>query len=154
MSEVFLTVCMTAIAAGLFKMLLPEGKFKAQASFLISCLFAVCLLKAVSGGFDLNLPELTFDEISPISFEEKLSENAEKAAADAVREKVKELLADNNTPCAEIYIVEHIDGSFGISISEIELVFLKNTSEDYINSALNAVREKVGGEIIVRYSLM
>ncbi|MCH5323638.1 MAG: hypothetical protein J1E39_00350 [Eubacterium sp.] len=152
MKEVFLTVCMTAIVSGLFKMLVPEGKFKSQISFLISCLFAVCVLKAVSGGLDIGSFEFSFEDADIVDFDDKLSENAEKAAAYAVRDKVNELLAENKTPCSQIYIVAHIDGSFGISINEIELVFEKNTSEPYIQSALDAVREEVGDEIIVRYS--
>ncbi len=152
MKETVLTVCMTAITCGLFKMLVPDGKYKKQLNFLIACLFSVCVLKALSGGANIGNFDFSFESADVVDFSDKLSENAENAAAYAVRDKVNDLLEQNGTPCSQIYIVAHINGSFGISISEIELVFEKGTSDAYIQNATDAVREKVGDEITVKYS--
>ncbi len=152
MNGVVITICMAAVLSGLFKMLVPDGRFKPQISFLTACLFSVCVLKSVTGGIGIDIPDIKFNEIEVVDFSEKLSENAEKAAANAVKDSVNELLEQNGTPCSQIYIVAHINGSFGISINEIELVFEKGTAKEYIDSALFAVREKVGDEILVRYS--
>lgn len=153
--SVLLGVCLLAIATGILKMLIPENKFKAQISFLISCIFAISLLS----GFD-NISFFTafdFDELESveiIDFSDKLSEEARKEAAKAVRIKTEELLSDNDFTYEKVYVIAHINGAFSISISEIEIVFSISESENRIEQAIELVSREVGSDINIRYSFV
>ncbi|MGN0697245.1 MAG: hypothetical protein ACI4JV_00665 [Ruminiclostridium sp.] len=147
-----LGICILAVAAGLLRMLIPTEKYKSQITFVIACIFAICLVNAVT---DI-IPSINFEtevvDVPQVDFSDKLSEQARVTAAKAVRKKVEQLLKDKNFNFIKVYVVAHIDGAFCISITEVELVFDSETDDDYIADAVSLVQAAVGNEITVRYS--
>ena len=120
-----------------------------------SCIFAISIIS----GFD-NISMFTsfdFDNLHKteiVDFSEKLSEEARKEAATAVRKKVEELLKKNNYSFQKIYVVAHINGAFCISISEIEILFSDKETEDRVKQAVQLVSREVGSDIMIRYSFV
>lgn len=147
--QAVLSICLVAVATGLFRMLVPDNKFKTQLSFLISCIFALCIINSVKG-VQPDTEVFVSQSTEVIDFSDKLSENARIAAARSVRLKVENLLSENQINFEKVYTVAHIDGAFCISISEIELVFKKNQSADEIDKAIRTVQKEVGSDIIVK----
>lgn len=147
--QAVLSICLVAVAAGLFKMLIPDNKFKTHISFLISCIFAVCVISAVS---NVQLEEMSFavQSANVIDFSEKLSENAADTAAAAVKAQVEKLLLSENLSCDKVNVTAHIDDEMCISISEIELVFSSGRSESYADRAAAVVQKEVGDSIEVK----
>ena len=134
-----LCICILGAATGLLRMLIPSEKYKTRITFLIACIFSLCLINAVKG----IIPSVSIDtqaiNVPQVDFSEKLSEQARVTAARAVREKIERLLCD-------------IDGAFCISITEVELVFNADADEAYISDAVALVQAASGDEITVRYS--
>ena len=153
--SVLLGVCLLAVATGILKMLIPDSKFKMQIYFLISCIFAISLL---SGFDDISFfTSFDFDNLESVEivdFSDKLSEEARKEAAKAVRLKTEKLLSDNGYSFEKVYVIAHINGAFCISISEIEIVFAYTEAEKRIDQAVSLVSREVGNDIVVRYSLI
>ena len=147
-----LGICILAVAAGLLRMLIPTEKYRSQITFVIACIFSICLVNAVT---DI-IPSINFEtgvvDVPQVDFSDKLSEQARVTAAKAVREKVEQLLTDKNFDFSKVYVVAHIDGAFCISITEVELVFDTDTDDDYIADAVSLVQAAVGNDITVRYS--
>ena len=141
-----LCICILGAATGLLRMLIPSEKYKTRITFLIACIFSLCLINAVKG----IIPSVSIDtqaiNVPQVDFSEKLSEQARVTAARAVREKIERLLYD------KVYVIAHIDGAFCISITEVELVFDADADEAYISDAVALVQAASGDEITVRYS--
>lgn len=151
--SVLLSVCLLAVTTGILKMLIPENKFKAQISFLISCIFAV----SVVSGFDDISVFTSFDfsnlqKVEVVDFSDKLSEQVRVEAAKAVRIKVEELLTSNGYLFEKVYVVAHINGAFCISISEIEVLFSELETESMVKQAIEIISKEVGSDITVKYS--
>ena len=147
-----LCICILGAATGLLRMLIPSEKYKTRITFLIACIFSICLINAVK---DI-IPSFSIDtqaiNVPQVDFSEKLSEQARVTAARAVREKIERLLCDNGFDYDKVYVIAHIDGSFCISITEVELVFDSDADEAYISDAVALVQAASGDEITVRYS--
>lgn len=130
----------------------PVRKYKTRITFLIACIFSLCLINAVKG----IIPSVSIDtqaiNVPQVDFSEKLSEQARVTAARAVREKIERLLCDNGFDYDKVYVIAHIDGAFCISITEVELVFDADADEAYISDAVALVQAASGEEITVRYS--
>lgn len=153
--SVLLSVSLLTVATGILKMLIPDNKFKKQISFLVSCIFAISLIS----GFDDMSNFISFDfsklqNVEVIDFNEKLSEEARKEAAKAVRVKVEELMKNNNFNVQKVYVIAHINGAFCISISEIEILFSTDETEERVKQAIDLVSREVGNDIIVKYGYM
>ena len=146
-----LGICLLTVAIGLFRMLIPEGKYKTQITFLTACVFSICVLTTVTKFAPVIDTELTVSEMPVVDFSDKLSEQARITAARGVREEVKKLLENNGYTCSKIYITANIDGAFCISITEVELLFAKGTSDEYMENATALVQRRVG-DITVRYA--
>ena len=146
-----LCICILGAATGLLRMLIPSEKYKTRITFLIACIFSLCLINAVKG----IIPSVSIDTQAinvQVDFSEKLSEQARVTAARAVREKIEQLLCDNGFDYDKVYVIAHIDGAFCISITEVELVFNADADEAYICDAVALVKAASGDEITVRYS--
>lgn len=130
----------------------PVRKYKTRITFLIACIFSLCLINAVKG----IIPSVSIDtqaiNVPQVDFSEKLSEQARVTAARAVREKIERLLCDNGFDYDKVYVIANIDGAFCISITEVELVFDADADEAYISDAVALVQAASGEEITVRYS--
>ena len=144
-----LCICILGAATGLLRMLIPSEKYKTRITFLIACIFSLCLINAVKG----IIPSVSIDtqaiNVPQVDFSEKLSEQARVTAA---REKIERLLCDNGFDYDKVYVIAHIDGAFCISITEVELVFNADADEAYISDAVALVQAASGDEITVRYS--
>lgn len=147
--EAALGICLVAVAVGLFRMLIPDGKYKTQITFLTACIFSVCVLGTVSEFVHVIDTDITVSSVSAVDFSEKLSEQARITAARGVREKIKELLQSNGYYCSKIYITANIDGAFCISITEVELLFPKDTPEEYMESAAELARSRAGDVTVI-----
>lgn len=44
-----LCICILGAATGLLRMLIPSEKYKTRITFLIACIFSLCLINAVKG---------------------------------------------------------------------------------------------------------
>ena len=147
-----LCICILGAATGLLRMLIPSAKYKTRITFLIACIFSLCLINAVKG----IIPSVSIDtqaiNVPQVDFSEKLSEQARVTAARAVREKIEQLLCNNGFDYDKVYVIAHIDGAFCISITEVELVFNADADEAYISDAVALVQAASGDEITVRYS--
>lgn len=147
-----LCICILGAATGLLRMLIPSEKYKTRITFLIACIFSLCLINAVKG----IIPSVSIDtqaiNVPQVDFSEKLSEQARVTAARAVREKIEQLLCNNGFDYDKVYVIAHIDGAFCISITEVELVFNADADEAYISDAVALVQAASGDEITVRYS--
>ena len=119
------TVCIAAIAMALFKMLIPENKFKKQLSVLVVCVFLLTGITAASGA-QIDLGEDQFDlGIDPdfISFSDAVNEDLKKRICDDMRDKLRNLLNENEIYPEEIHIIVNISGLYSIDITQVELVF-------------------------------
>ena len=86
-----LCICILGAATGLLRMLIPSEKYKTRITFLIACIFSLCLINAVKG----IIPSVSIDtqaiNVPQVNFSEKLSEQARVTAARAVREKIERI---------------------------------------------------------------
>ena len=135
--EAALGICLLAVAVGLFRMLIPDGKYKTQITFLTACIFSVCVLSTVTKLVPVIDTEIAVSTVPAVDFSDKLSEQA--------------LLANNGYSCSKIYITANIDGAFCISITEVELLFPKDTPDEYMERAAALVESRTG-DITVRYA--
>ncbi len=119
------TVCVAAICMAVFKMLIPENKFKKQLSVLIACVFLLTGITAASGA-EIDLDEDSFDlgvNTDYISFSGEVNEELKKRICDDMRDKLKNLLNENEIYPDEIHIIVNISGLYSIDITQVELVF-------------------------------
>ena len=119
------SICVAAIAMALFKMLIPENKFKKQLSVLVACVFLLTGITAASGA-ELDINEDKFElgiNADYISFSERVNEDLKKRICDEMRDKLRNLLNENEIYPEEIHIIVNISGLYSIDITQVELVF-------------------------------
>lgn len=144
----FLTsVCIAAIAAALFKMLVPECKAAKQISLLVAAVFMLNMLTAAAG------VEIDFDSISAQNAEyEDLSQGVNKALQKKVcgelEEKVRELLNERGYFPEQIHIIVNISGLYSISITQVKLVFKAQDANKADAAREYLSRELSGIEIV------
>ena len=119
------TVCIAAIAIALFKMLIPENKFKKQISVLVVCVFLLTGITAASGvEIDINEDKLELGiNADYISFSERVNEDLKTRICDDMRDKLRNLLNEKEIYPEEIHIIVNILGLYSIDITQVELVF-------------------------------
>ena len=119
------TVCVAAIAMALFKMLIPENKFKKQLSVLVVCVFLLTGITAASGAeFDINEDRFELGiNADYIKFSERVNEDLKKRICDDMRDKLRNMLNENEINPEEIHIIVNISGLYSIDITQVELVF-------------------------------
>ena len=119
------TVCIAAIAIALFKMLIPENKFKKQISVLVVCVFLLTGITAASGvEIDINEDKLELGiNADYISFSERVNEDLKTRICDDMRDKLRNLLNEKEIYPEEIHIIVNISGLYSIDITQVELVF-------------------------------
>ena len=119
------SICIASISMALFKMLIPENKFKKQLSVLVVCVFLLTGFTAASGA-ELDIDEDRFDlgiNADYISFSERVNEELKKKICDEMRDKIKNLLNGDEIYPQEIHIIVNISGLYSIDITKVELVF-------------------------------
>ena len=150
MREMILSVSMTAIAAGLFRMLIPDNCFKKQIAFLAACFFALSAVNVFGGaGLDVSvLSEALRQEGVYMDFTEEAYRITQTEIAENLSANLKKTLAQEEIYPENIFVIIDISGSFSISIIEIRLVF-SSEHADSISAAEKRVTEEVGDGIKV-----
>lgn len=125
MSEFLLTVCIAAVAMAVFKILIPENKFKKQISFLTAGVFLLIGITSVSGTeFDFSMDNPDFYESeSFVQISGEADQSLRKKICDDMSDKVYRLLNENGFYPKEIHIIVNISGLYSISIRQVKLVF-------------------------------
>ena len=119
------TVCIAAIATALFRLLVPENKFKKQISFLIAGIFLLTGITAARG-VELELDTDNYDLGSSdglIGFSGDISENLKKKICDEMSDRLYKLLNENEIYPEKIHIIVNISGLYSIDITQVKLVF-------------------------------
>ena len=119
------TICIAAICAGLFKLLVPENKFEKQITLLIVCVFLLTGITAVSNAeidIDNGRSDIETDE-NYIRISENISDSLRNKICDDLSEKAEKLLNEKGYFPEQIRIIVNISGLYGIEITQVQLVF-------------------------------
>lgn len=119
------TVCVAAIVMAIFRVILPENKFKKQVSFLIAGVFLLTGISAVSGAeFDFSFENnALFESERYVQFSGDVNENLRNKICDDMSDKIYELLNEREIYPKEVHIIVNISGLYSISIRQVRLVF-------------------------------
>lgn len=141
------TVCISAILIAVFRILVPENKFKKQISFLAAGVFLLSGISAISRtefDFSLDNPELLESE-SFVQFSGEVNENLRKKICDDMSEKIYTLLNEHEICPKEVHIIVNISGLYSISIRQVKLVFGEGEQAAAEAAAELLSRELAGG---------
>ena len=122
----FLTsICISAIAAALYRLLVPENKFSKQISLLIVCVFLLNGITALSGAeFDLDADAYDIGVSEDyIGFSGEVNKSLQKKICSDMSEKLYALLNENGIYPEEIHVIVNISGLYSIDITQVKLVF-------------------------------
>ncbi|MCH5206710.1 MAG: hypothetical protein J1F09_07120 [Oscillospiraceae bacterium] len=119
------TVCIAAIATALFRMLVPENKFKKQISFLIAGVFLLTGVTAAMGAeIDLSADHYDIGSSADyIGFSGDVNRSLQKKICDDMSDRLYKLLNDNEIYPKEIHVIVNISGLYSINITGVKLVF-------------------------------
>lgn len=149
-----LTVSITAIAIAMFKILVPENKFKKQISFLTAGVFILTLISAATGEtFDFSLDDYEYYESERfVQISQSVSETLRKQICDEMSDKVKTLLNENGIFPEEIHIIVNISDLYSINITQVKLVFKE---DDYaaMENAVSLLEKELDGSIKISAEL-
>ena len=143
-----LTICLTAIAAAIFRMLVPDGKYTKQISLLIVSIFLLSGINAVRGA-ELSLDPQTFSlegGTELISFSGDVNRSLQKKICGDMSDKLYTLLNENGFYPEQIHINVNISGLYSISIPQVKLVFPQGEEQDALD-AYTLVRAQLPEEI-------
>lgn len=142
------SVCTAAIAAALFRLLVPENKAAGQISLLIVCVFLLTALSSL-GNIDINLDADSFDVGATeeyIGFSGEVNKSLQKKICSDMSEKVNGILHENGYFPQRVHIIVNISGLYSIDIEQVKLVF---GDESDLAAASELVSRELGGEIKV-----
>lgn len=144
----FLTsICIAAIATALFRLLVPENKFSKQLSLLIACVFLLTGITAASGAeFNLEDSVEIGENADFIRFSEQVDGELKQKICRNMEEKIRALLGENGLFPEEVHIIVNISGLYGISISEVKVMF---GGEEALDKAENLLENALSGDIKV-----
>ncbi len=119
------TVCIAAIIIAIFRIIIPENKFKKQISFLVAGVFLVTGISAAAGAeFDLGAENTDLLESEKfVQFSGEVNEDLRKKICDEMSEKIYEILNSHEIYPKEVHIIVNISGLYSISIRQVKLVF-------------------------------
>ena len=147
MRETILSIALTAIAAGIFKLLMPDSSFKKQIAFLTACFFVISCINLISGGFDLSeLEAFTHDEGAYVDFSVEAYRLTQTEIANELARDLKEKLREKQISVDEIYVIIDISSSYSISIKQVRLAFSSDNAS-YSAAAEELVKKEVGDDI-------
>ncbi len=146
--QTVLLICTIAVAVGILRMIIPEGKTKTQLSFIISLVFTIAILSSVRA-IDLSDIKLETENIAIPDMSGRLYAITEATAVKAGEDEIENYLHSLSIYPDEIKLKVNIDENYSISISDIELVFSKETKAETVQRAENEIRKRAGDEVIV-----
>ncbi len=130
--EFLTTVCMAAIAAALFRLLVPESKFTKQISLLVACVFVLVTINAVTGA-ELS-PDTDQYNISGdtdyIGLSGDVNRSLQKKICTDMKNEISAVLSQNDIFPEQIHINVNISGLYSISITQVKLVFPEGKEAD------------------------
>lgn len=141
-----LTVCMSAIATALLRMLLPEKKFTKQMSLLIAATFVLAAVSSLSDAeFDLDASAYQYeDSAGYVSFSGEVNRSLQERVCRAMSDRLYALMNDNGLYPEEIHVIVNISGLYSISITQVKLVFPKGMDSAADAAAVLLSRELPG----------
>ena len=131
------TICVSAIAAALFRILVPENKYSKQISLLIAGVFLLSGITALSGA-EINLDISSYEtaaEEQINDFSSEVNDRLKNEICGKMENKVRNLLSESEIYPEQIHVIVNISGLYGIEITEIKIV-LENSGEEEKVSAL------------------
>lgn len=146
--QFLITICVAAIAAALFRILVPENKYSKQMSLLIAGVFLLTGITALSGA-ELNLDISSFQAAADEQindFSSEVNDSLKDEICGKMEEKVRNLLAKSEIYPEQIHIIVNISGLYGISISEVKVMF---GGEEALEKAQNLLENALSGDIKV-----
>lgn len=150
MREVILGIALTAIAAGIFKLICPESGFKKQIGFLIASFFLLsCLSLVNSDKTDLSAITDSFREQGAyMDFSGDVYKMTQEEITNRLAADLDEKLKENKIFCKEIRVIIDISSTYSISIKQVRLAFTADSAEN-ADAAESLVKKEVGDEIEV-----
>lgn len=123
--EFLSSVCIAAVAAALFRMIVPENKFSKQISLLIVCVFLLTGITALSGvEFDISADAYDIGVSEDyIGFSGEVNKSLQKKICTDMSDKLYALLNENGIYPEEIHVIVNISGLYSIDITQVKLVF-------------------------------
>lgn len=137
--QFLITICVAAIAAALFRILVPENKYSKQMSLLIAGVFLLTGITALSGA-ELNLDISSFQAAADEQindFSSEVNDSLKDEICGKMEEKVRNLLAKSEIYPEQIHIIVNISGLYGIEITEIKIVPENSGEEEKISALLS-----------------
>ena len=149
--DFLLTICMTAIASALFRMLVPEGKYAKQISLLIVSVFLLAGINAVSGAeLDLDAERFSIEGGTElVSFSGDVNKSLQKKICSDMSDKLYSLLNENGLYPEEIHVNVNISGLYSISITQVKLVFPSGREQE-AQAAARLARASLSEEIEIQ----
>lgn len=148
MNGFFTSICAVAIATALFRIAAPENAFKKQIALLISCFFMLGLISCFTNG-GVKIDTEAFESLemqSYVDFSGKVNAKAQKQIATELSNKISDILAAEKIFPEQIHVIINIRGTYSIDISEVKLVFKKESGADTV-LAQTLVSDAVEGTI-------
>lgn len=123
--EFLSSVCIAAVAAALFRMIVPENKFSKQISLLVACVFLLTGITALSGvEFDISADAYDIGVSEDyIGFSGEVNKSLQKKVCTDMSDKLYALLNENGIYPEEIHVIVNISGLYSIDITQVKLVF-------------------------------
>ena len=146
------TVCIAALVTALFRLLVPENKFKNQIGGLLAGIF---LLTGISAARNLEL-DLDTDYIKIGSdysgFSGNVTENLKKKICDEMSDKLYGIFHENGIYPDEIHIIVNISGLYSINITGVKVV-LGAEQRAAAEAAAELLRAELPGNIKTEVSV-
>lgn len=139
---------MAAIAAALFRMLVPENKLSKQIAVLIAAVFILTGISALSGAdfsFDSDALSIQTEELNT-RVSAAVNEELEREVCAEMSNGIFSMLAPFEIYPEEIRVVVNISGLYSINITQVELVF-KNGEQAAANAAAELLRNELSPDI-------
>ena len=149
------TICVAAIAAALFKILVPENKFSKQLSLLTAGVFLLVGITAFSGA-ELDLDISAFEEDADDKmddFSSGVNERLREEICGKMEEKVRTLLMQSEIYPEQIHVIVNISGLYGIDITEIRIVLKEDSTEELAHTAENLLKRELSENVKITVSV-
>ncbi|MCH5195126.1 MAG: hypothetical protein J1F28_00345 [Oscillospiraceae bacterium] len=143
------TICIAAIAAAMFKILVPENKFSKQISLLTAGVFLLVGITAFSGTkLDLDISAFEEEAEGKINdFSSEVNESLRDEICEKMEEKVRYLLMQSEIYPEQIHVIVNISGLYGIDITEIRIVLEEGEAEETAKTAESLLKNELSENI-------
>lgn len=117
------SICITAVVASIFSMLVPDSRLDKVLKFAISLFFLTGLVSPfLSGGLDFHVDLAPAQSSASVErMEDAVQTQFVALAQRRVESAVEEVLRQEGLPVRKVETVIHIDGSGGISITNVKV---------------------------------